>query len=481
MNDGARLSWLDQLRLRLRRLGLPAPIGKDPVDKDPAGGDLGDPKGPRPAGEDADALSAGILRAQVEVIRRAFEDRGGIVVAPRRGTRPPRDDADAHFLYRPRHAIVRGDRLGETRRVLEERDDYEESLRVDRELTENALLVTLPRRVRTVDAEEDLLYTLDFVNAGERAGSAGPDHVFYLTARAQMCPATEPEMLGRHQHTFPTVSKDAGAGKGVRVGVVDSGLWVPAVTSPTTPWMHDVHADPSDVEHVDPAHLHPYAGHGTFVSGVVRCFAPAARVEVEGVLTHGGAVYESAIVDQLDEALRDDDHPQLISISAGTHTWNSLAPLGFAMLAAAHGLDDGEETLIVAAAGNDASDEPFWPAAFPWVVGVGSVDPDGGVSDFSNVGSWVDVYARGRNLVNAFPIGDYTCYEPPNVGTVRTFAGLARWSGTSFATPVVTGLIAARMSASGDNARQAWSAVRASATSSVDPRGGTIATVGPLG
>ncbi|UMG94039.1 S8 family serine peptidase [Nocardioides sp. TF02-7] len=221
------------------------------------------------------------------------------------------------------------------------------------------------------------------------------------------------------------------------------------MTSPTTPWLSGVVADPSDVETVDPAAIHPYAGHGTFVAGVVRCLAPATRVEVEGALPHGGAVYESEICRQLSEALDDDDHPQLISISAGTHTRRDFALLSFEMLAAAYGLDDGEETLVIAAAGNDGSDEPFWPAAFPWVVSVGSVDPDSAVSDFSNVGRWVDVYARGRDIVNAFPEGTYTCYEPPNVGEVRSFKGIAQWSGTSFSTPVVTGLVAARMSATG--------------------------------
>jgi subtilisin family serine protease len=435
-----------------------------------------------------DEVAAERLRVQVGVIRRAFKEadkdvRGG----PPKGSRPCRDDADVQYLFRPGHALLRTEdigRVGEFFGTEQNRKRFRGEVRPVAEPANGLTLVQLPSRT---DGADDVLATIDELERSQSVerGAVTPDHVVYVTSRGYMCPATEPEEP-RSRRPWPPqeTAEEQGqpGGDQVRVAVVDTGLWTDAVGSPRSPWLEvgDVLADPTDVETVNPAAIHPYAGHGTFVAGVISCLAPDTRIEVEGVLVHGGAVYESEIVEQLHEAIDDNDHPQVISISAGTHTRGDFALLGFELLGESNKLTEREDVLIVAAAGNDSSDKPFWPAAFPWVVSVGSVDPDSGVSDFSNVGPWVDVYARGRDLVNAFPKGTYTCHEPPNVGEVRTFDGLAQWSGTSFSTPVVTGLIAARMRETGQSAREAWKDVLATATPHTDPRGGAIEVVGPL-
>lgn len=440
----------------------------------------------RPGTKDVDAER---LRVQVDVIRRAFEEAGlRVTGAPAGGATPPRDDADVHYLYRPGHVLARSQDVGRLEEYFASDGNHERfrgELSGSETRVPDLTLVSLPSRR---DGRDDVLATLEELERDGvvEPGVLTPDHVVYVTGKGYMCPATEPE-VPRRTRTGPApwpapvqpiarVARD----EQVRVAVVDTGLWTAATDSEITPWLRGVVADPSDEEVVDPSKIHAYAGHGTFVAGVVRCLAPTARVEVEGVLTHGGAVYESEIVEQLHEAINDDHHPQIISISAGTHTRGDFASLGFAVLGERNELGERDDILIVAAAGNDASDKPFWPAAFGWVVSVGSVDQTGKVSDFSNTGPWVDVYARGRNLVNAFPKGTYTCYEPPNVGQVRTFDGLAQWSGTSFATPLVTGMVAARMQAEAESPAQAWSAIRSGGTSVTDQRAGAITRVGPL-
>lgn len=446
---------------------------------------------PVDTGRDGD-VDAARLRVQVDVIREAFR-KADLPVSggPSKGSRPPRDDADVHYLYRPGQALVRAEafsRLEEFFRADENRDRFEGVPEAEETSLPGLLLASLPERK---DEGDPVLLTIEELErAGALApGDVTPDHVVYVTAKSRLCPATEPEMT-RSRMPWPraeTFDKSIPDGDKVRVAVVDTGLWKDAVGSAVTPWLEtdDVFAGTEDLEHVNPAAIHPYAGHGTFVAGIIECLAAETHIDVEGALPHGGAVYESDLCRQLHDALTE-NRPQIISMSAGTHTRGGHPMLGFVLLAENHRLDENDDVMIVAAAGNDASSEPFWPAAFstkyPWVVSVGSVDPDRKVSDFSNHGKdWVSVYARGRDIINAFPTGAYTCYEPPNVGQVRTFKGLAQWSGTSFSTPIVTGLIAAHMRDHGTSARAAWTAVLATATTVHDSRiGEDVKIVGPL-
>lgn len=478
MNEPVRPSFpIDMLRELIRKLRLPFPGPRRPEG------------GHRPPAKDLDAE---ILRVQVGVIRRAFEEAGlAMSAAPIEGTRTAGDDADVHYLYRPGHALVRREDIGRMDEFFtseENRKRFSGKLDATETRVPGLVLAALPSRT---DEQDDVLVTLAELEDAEilEKGAATPDHVVYLTGQGRLCPATEPQ-VPRSRRPWPPpapLRKEIGAEDKIRVTVVDSGLWKDAVGSAETPWLEedDVFAGTEDLEHVNPSKIHEYAGHGTFVAGVIGCVAPETHIDVEAALPYGGAVYESMICDQIQDAL-EENRPHIVSISAGTHTRGGHPMLSFVLLAQNNKFDERDDVLIVAAAGNDSSDERFWPAAFaehhPWVVSVGSVDPDKLVSDFSNYGKdWVSVYARGRDLVNAFPKGTYKCYEPPNVGKIRKFDGLAQWSGTSFSTPIVTGLIAAEMRDNGLSARAAWDVVRQTAIDFHDTRiGEDIKIVGPL-
>ena len=70
------------------------------------------------------------------------------------------------------------------------------------------------------------------------------------------------------------------------------------------------------------------------------------------------------------------------------------------------------------------------------MIAVGALAADGrSRASFSNYGHWVDVYARGRGLVNAWGTGRYGTYVPPEDGQDRHFHGMARCSGTWFFHP----------------------------------------------
>jgi len=377
--------------------------------------------------------------AQYELIRRSFRDE--VETDPQ----DPAIDEHQH-LFRQRHIVVLDDYLD---RVL--RLDELTGSTVENSLVQGVTLLRVP--VATRDA-------LAIVRTAHGAGVAAPDHIVSITGEGFRCPATEPEVVPGWAEPDPRPAPHHAAGEGIRVVVVDTGLDPAAAAS--HPWMAGVTGDPDPA--ITGGLLGPYAGHGTFIAGIVRCLAPRAEVIVRGAFDRAGATFESSLVAALDDVLVR-DFPDIISMSAGTRTFDATGLLGLRMFHETR-LRHHKSVVLIAAAGNDSSRQPFWPAAAPWTVSVGALASNWrNRADFSNFGGWVDVYAPGENLINAFPEGTYKYHEPPLPRPDGMFRGMARWSGTSFSTPVVAGLIAARMSWTGENGRDAASALLATARS----------------
>ena len=161
-------------------------------------------------------------------------------------------------------------------------------------------------------------------------------------------------------------------------------------------------------------------GHGTHVAGIVDITAPAARIMPLRVLdTEGyGNVFNIAKAVYFAQANRAD----VINLSLGSPSRSKLLQ-EVIKDATANGV------LVAAAAGNSSSLVAEYPAAGNGVaasadglVAVTSVNMYNQKSDFANYGTWVDIAAPGESIRSAFPVSKY-----------------AYWSGTSMATPFVSG------------------------------------------
>jgi subtilisin family serine protease len=184
-----------------------------------------------------------------------------------------------------------------------------------------------------------------------------------------------------------------------------------------------------------------------------------------------GSALESDFVQELDRALALGVDVFNLSITAPTR--KDLPLLAFEKWLGR--LRQHKGVVCVVAAGNNGNRLPTWPAAFPEMVSVGALAANlTDRANFSCFGGWVDVYAPGRDLINAYATGTYICRVEPYKGQKRKFFGMSRWSGTSFSTPLVTGLIAARMARTGENGQQAAAALLAQARAQAIPGVGAV-------
>lgn len=103
--------------------------------------------------------------------------------------------------------------------------------------------------------------------------------------------------------------------------------------------------------------------------------------------------------------------------------------------------------VLVAAAGNEATNlnnEPFYPACFNDVIGVGATDDNDDITYFSNFGDdCVDLAAPGLNIYNTYYYDDTGAYLAGTDGFDELYGYM---SGTSMATPVVSGIAALALS-----------------------------------
>lgn len=176
----------------------------------------------------------------------------------------------------------------------------------------------------------------------------------------------------------------------------------------------------------DPSDDH---GHGTHVAGIIAAqmdnnvgiagVCPNCRIMPVKVLDKQNLGSWSTVAEGIIYAV--DHGAQIINVSLG-----GAKPSPTVEAAVAYAASKG--VLIVAAAGNARSTEPFYPAAYDHVLAVSATDKLDDLWPLSNSGNYIDVAAPGHMIYSTMPLE--LSYE----------VGYAYMTGTSMAAPHVAGL-----------------------------------------
>ncbi|GAB4211181.1 MAG: hypothetical protein OHK0022_45470 [Roseiflexaceae bacterium] len=251
------------------------------------------------------------------------------------------------------------------------------------------------------------------------------------------------------------------------------------------------------------AHRYVMSDHGLFIAGIVHALVPSAHLHLVEVLnTYGVGSLETLLVGLQTVAERKLQSPETALVINCSLTFacpppdlaairrqalqtpdiDTITPeqiqrtsrvfeLVTALVA---DLSEARDVQIVAAAGNDGllAGNPHparYPARYPDVVGVGALTSAGGVAIYSNMADQPagagfatyggDVVAGGQNdPFKASSTGVLGVYIGPIPESGPNLTGWARWSGTSFAAPVVSAILARRI-AGGESADTAVKAL----------------------
>jgi thermitase len=167
-------------------------------------------------------------------------------------------------------------------------------------------------------------------------------------------------------------------------------------------------------------------GHGTHIAGIIAAnsnngigiagLAPECRLMNVKVANDKGRCQASAVAEGIIWAVDNGASVINLSVELGEPSSELEKAVDYAW---SHG------AIIIAAAGNDGSELPVYPAYYEDCIAVAGTKQDGTLAPLSNHGDWVDAAAPGFNIYSTLPQNSYG-YK----------------TGTSFATAYVSGLAA---------------------------------------
>jgi flagellar hook assembly protein FlgD len=164
--------------------------------------------------------------------------------------------------------------------------------------------------------------------------------------------------------------------------------------------------------------------HGTHVAGIIAAtmnktgiagIAPQVKLMPVNVFT-GDVAYTSDVINGIAYAVH--NGADVINLSLGEYGYDP--GLHYAVNYAYN-----RGVVVIAAAGNENTDEYIYPAAYEEVIGVSAVDKDDSITLFSNFGDYISLSAPGEDIYSTLPYNRFGFMD-----------------GTSMAAPVVSGVTA---------------------------------------
>jgi subtilisin family serine protease len=266
-------------------------------------------------------------------------------------------------------------------------------------------------------AEPHFFYmTNDVADEGNTANTAGANAV------APIVP--NDSLFARYQWNLPITDTTQGwsvnrGDKSVTVGIIDTGVDLNHT---------DLQGNLAQGYNVvDPA-SDPLddVGHGTHVAGIISALVN------NGVGVAGMTWYNPVMpVKVLDASGSGSTYAVAQGIIWATDHGAKVLNMSLGNYADANFLHDAiryaydHDVVLIAASGNDNTDRPGFPAAYPEVFAVAATDSRNNKAPFSNYGDYIDVAAPGVSIASTYPHNQY-----------------AALSGTSMACPHVTALAA---------------------------------------
>jgi len=168
-------------------------------------------------------------------------------------------------------------------------------------------------------------------------------------------------------------------------------------------------------------------GHGTqmalIASGIIKPYGYPTENEsyipIIPIRTFddNGYTTDFKIMDAINFAL--ENNARVMSLSWGSETKSDFMETAFAYA-------NNKGLIIVASAGNEPTGKPVYPAAYPYVIGVGALGPHGKTWENSNYGNFVALYAPGFATLPVGHKGDPGLYAGTSISAAfvaNTIAG----------------------------------------------------------